>query len=126
MNALKKLLRRWVLTRAEQRLLADYEDLARAFGEVELQRAEAEEWGKVLRTPTGVKIDAAMCDLIQRRAMQAIGEGQAERDHACGMAAGMAIGWQLAKALSTLGAADGANSEDAAGTAAGGLEHLNP
>jgi hypothetical protein len=126
MNALKKLLRRWVLTRAERGLLADHADLSLAFGEVKLERSEALEWGKVLATPTGAKIDACMCDLIQRRAMEAIGEQAADRHHACGMAAGMARAWVLAKSLSTMGVAEDPESEDGAHTGAADLDRLNP
>jgi hypothetical protein len=126
MSPLRAILRCWLLTDAERCLLADYARMARAFGEVQLDRAEAEEWGKVLATPTGRKIDAMMCDHVQRQAMRAIAMPGAELAHACGAAEGARHAWVLAKSLSTMGGTDAANHEDAPDTAAAHLDRMSP
>lgn len=126
MNALKQWLRKRLLTDAEQTVLEDYARLARAFGDIEFSRGEAEDWARMLRTPTGRKIDALMCDHIQQQAMRAIANGGAELPHACGMAQGARTAWVMAKSLSTMGAAQSATSEEQPDTAGLSLAHLNP
>lgn len=126
MSPLRAILRRWLLTSAERRLLADYARMARAFEDVQLERSEAEEWGKVLATPTGRKIDAMMCDHVQRQAMRAIATPGAELAHACGAAEGARHTWVLAKSLSTMGGTDAADHGDDADTAAAHLARMSP
>lgn len=126
MSTLRAWLRSKVLTADERRLLVDYARMARAFGEAKLERAEAEEWGKVLTSPTGQKIDLMLCDYVQQEAMRAIATPGAELAHACGRAEGARHAWVLAKSLSTMGGTDAADHGDDADTAAAHLARMSP
>lgn len=126
MNALRVWLRKKLLTPAEHALLADYAAAARAFGEADLDRGAAQEWGAVLRTETGRRIDALMCDFIQQQAMQAITAPAAELARTCGRADGARAAWMMAKAISTMGTTHGASTEAQPDTAAARIDYLNP
>lgn len=148
---LKSALRRWVLTHDEQQLLSDspravwrqrilrkflnadqiavmdmMEKVERCQPVEPLQPSEAADWGGVLRSPVGSKIDVIMCNMCAEQAQQAVHTPSAEVVRMAGFAAGFRASWVMAKSISTIAGTDAGKSEDDGSTGAHPLEHLNP
>jgi hypothetical protein len=145
------MLRRLVLSRDEQELLADapravfrarllrkllrwdqlalvdaLDDPDRWMPDEPLTQAEAEAWGAALLSPVGRKIDIAMSNLGQQEAQRACHTPTAETIRQTGYAAGFRAAWLLAKSLSTMAGAQPGKSEEGTTTGDATLDHLNP
>lgn len=146
MKTLKNILRRWVLTPEEQTLLAasdasllrallnDHEyrllQAARAAAhyqpEPEITEEDARAWEEALRTPVGLKVDTAMINWLQTEAQRAIAAQSSEVLASAKYALGLRAGWEMAKSLPRLAAAQSSKPEDSAPTAAPGLDRHLP
>lgn len=87
---------------------------------------EGEAWEKILLSPVGRKVDLALCNWAQQQAQYAIAQPAHEVLRAAGFARGCRAGWEMAKTLSRLVAAQGDQSEEFADTAGGSLERHQP
>jgi hypothetical protein len=126
-----KTLRAWLLkkllTPTQRMLIATIERPDRWQPDVPLTSQEAQQWGELLRSPLLLKVDVAMVNIAQQEAQRAIAAPSAETQRMAGYALGVRSAWQIAKAISTLSAAEGAASEGTgADTATPALEHLAP
>lgn len=149
--AIKKALRRWVLTEAERVLLGDapratwrrrflktflnadqlavvemMERLERVQPEVPLTHDDAANWGAALRSPLGAKIDVLVCNMCAEQAQQAIHQVSSEMVRSGGFAAGFRACWAFVRGLSTTAGSEPGKLEGDADTGAHSLGHLNP
>lgn len=126
MNALRQWLRHWCLTEEQRRVIDALEMPQRWMPQPDITKAEAEEWGKVLASPVLRRIDAAMINRVCDEAQRVLIVPVAEMPKQAGYALGFRHAWELAKSISTIGAAEGTKAEATADTGAENLEHLNP
>jgi hypothetical protein len=88
--------------------------------------SEVREWGKVLSTEFGRKLDAALCNWCTERAWLATQAPAREVEKAAGFALGARTAWEVAKSISRMGEAQSPESETPAPTVAQGLEQHQP
>lgn len=125
MKALKAWLLRKLLTFDELVLIEALRAPDRWQPDDPLTPEETEAFGALLRQPTFLKVDTAMVNMQQQLAQHAVHVASPEIVRYAGYAAGFRGAWLFAKNLSIASAQSG-KTEDAAGTDAGGLDHLNP
>jgi hypothetical protein len=146
MSALRKLLRRWLLT-ADERLLieAPRETVLRAMMAPEewrvlaavraaqgyqvdpaVTKEDAEAWEALLRAPLGLKADTAMINWLHGQAQQALLAPTAEVLASAKFALGCRAGWEMGKSILRLAAAHSGESGQGDDTAELPLEHLKP
>jgi len=126
-NLRRAILRR-LLNPAQLALVDALEQPDRWQPDVPITKDEAESWGKLLTTPTLLKIDHAMINWQQQEAQRALLAQGDDLARQAGFALGCKAGWQMAKTLSRLAAADSCGPAGPAGalTAAPTLEHAMP
>ena len=125
--SLRRFILRRLLTPAQLQLVDALERPDRWMPDVPITKDEAEAWGKLLASPTLVKIDHAMINWQQQEAQRALLAQGDDLARQAGFALGCKAGWQMAKTLSRLAAADSSQPEtDGAPTAAPTLEHAMP
>ena len=90
-----------------------------------LTEDEMKNWAAFLASPLGLKIDTAMVNFCQQEAQRALFATAENLPKQVGVALGVRAGWEMAKTLSRLGAAESAQSEPTA-TAPATLAHLSP
>lgn len=87
---------------------------------------ETRDWGKLLTTEFGRKLDLTMCNWCTQRAWMATQAPASEIEKMTGFALGARAAWETAKSISRLGEANSPISESDAQTVAADLEHLRP
>jgi hypothetical protein len=144
-NAIRQLLRKWVLTPDERTLVdADRDTVLRAMLSPEAWRLvesarragryqpaptitqeDAEAWETAMRSEVGLKVDTAMINWLHELAQRAISAAPADVLAEAKFALGCRAGWEMGKSISRLAAAQSSAPEDDA-TAAPDLEHHQP
>jgi hypothetical protein len=94
--------------------------------DVALTAQEAREWGAMIQSPLGLKIDTAMINFCQQQAQEAIAQPPDRIQHAAGVARGCVVAWQLAKTLSRIANAEVGHTESDLTTAEAGLDQHQP
>jgi hypothetical protein len=94
--------------------------------DVALTATEAREWGVMIQSPLGLKIDTAMINFCQQQAQEAIAQPPDRIQHAAGVARGCVVAWQLAKTLSRIANAEVGHTESDLTTAEAGLDQHQP
>jgi hypothetical protein len=94
--------------------------------DVALTATEAREWGVMIQSPMGIKIDTAMINFCQQQAQEAIAQPPDRIQHAAGVARGCVVAWQLAKTLSRIANAEVGHTESDLTTAEAGLDQHQP
>lgn len=123
---LRKLILAWLLPPDQRALLEAMEAPDRWQPDVALTKEDAEAWEQTLHTPLLVKIDHAMINWSQQEAQRVLVAPAHDLARQAGFALGVRTGWQMAKSLSRMVAAEGDRSEPTAPTAAATLDHLAP
>ena len=123
-------LRQWILAkllRPEQLALVEALDAPVRWMPIQpLTDDEMQKWEQVVTSPLGLRIDLTVGNWalqVQQSALQAPPDQLARQ---AGYAIGCRAGWEMAKSLSRMTAAEGRQPEDGATTAAPDLDHLQP
>lgn len=90
-----------------------------------ITKAEADGMGQFFASPLGLKIDATMNNWLVQQAQNACSAPSAEIVAHAKFAWGCRAGWEMAKTISRLAAAD-SSAEDGPTTGGSSLDQLNP
>lgn len=127
---LKSFLWRWALVTVApveaKRLLAGLASARASVLEQPYTPGEISDWGRLLRSEFGQKLDLTMCNWCTQRAWQATQCPPGEIERAAGFALGAKVAWETAKSISRLGEAHSSETESGASTAAQDLAHFSP
>lgn len=122
LNASRETLLRSMLSPEQWQIVAALDKPDRWMPDPIITPTEAQQWGSLLASPLMLKLDVAMINWTQQQAQTAIGAPASEMIAAGKFALGCRAGWQMAKTLSRLAAAEGSEPEDDASPAASRLD----
>lgn len=127
MKTLKNWLLQRLLTPEELRVVNSILQASRYQPEPTITKDDAKAWGAALRSPVGMKIDAAMINWLHVQAQTAIIAPPRDTLAQAKYALGCRVGWEMAKNLSRLATAHSGESEDDQdNTATGALDQNQP
>lgn len=112
LNASRETVLRAMLSPEQWAIVSALERPDRWMPDPQITAQEAAQWGQLLATPLMLKLDVAMHNWTQQQAQMAIGAPASEMVAAGKFAHGCRAGWEMAKTLSRLAAAEGSTPED--------------
>lgn len=124
--SLRDLILARLLTPAQHALVRALDQPERWQPDAKITAAEARNWGAMLASPLGMKLDVSMTNWVQQEAQRALFCPTAEIARTVGFAAGARAGWEMAKTISRMADPQVGPHEHASPTVDAGLAHHEP